>query len=132
VSGNTRVRLLTEREAGDCGPRAAYEIVDDEGAMVWLTLGDAESLRDSLVANLGPAKVSRAPAGGATVRVRVAVAVHPDGAWSAMGDSDPAAQEELSRNVDFAWGWSLVWVEADVPLPTNLTVEGRAVEQEAQ
>lgn len=80
-----------------------------------------------------PPEAPAAPAAAAerTVRVRIAVAVTPDGGWSVGGNddcSDAGAIEEA------AWGqntseYRVSFVEADVPLPlAPATVAGEVVE----
>lgn len=59
-----------------------------------------------------------------TVRVRIAVAVQQDGRWHAAGWREATdfvkseiAQEPLGDCV-------VHWIEADVPLPSEATIEG--------
>ena len=72
-----------------------------------------------------------------TVRVRIAVCVDQDGFWAASGGRTPAnytpedsdeedrglAEDALLGRRDGA-PRGIVWVEADVPLPAEQTVEG--------
>lgn len=76
-----------------------------------------------------------------TVRVRIAVAVTPEGGWASFGisthtDGARAAAYSRRRAGDFLhMRWHpqrITWVEADVPLPwPEDTIEGRAVAEEA-
>ncbi len=69
-----------------------------------------------------------------TVRVRIAVYVHPDTGDVYVPSQGPslttlgAAASVLRRMVPDKY--TLVWVEADVPLPTETVVEGRVVGDE--
>ena len=68
-----------------------------------------------------------------TVKVRIAVAVNVEGVWFARGDptvpeNDTAHDamiglEDGGIDTD---GGHVVWVEADVPMPSALTVQGTA------
>jgi hypothetical protein len=103
---------------GDC---LALELTDEE----------AEALRVSLYACTKAARERenerRAEAAKPkTVRVRIAVALHPEGHWSARGDSDPEVARDIEHSVED--GWTLAWVEASVPLPVTPTVEGECVQ----
>lgn len=67
-----------------------------------------------------------------TIRVRIAVAVQPDGVWCASGDSsftDTWSKGAALHALDD--GAVAVWVEADVPLPETAVVEGRVVGEES-
>lgn len=71
-----------------------------------------------------------------TVRVRIAVAVDPEGRWNACGwnrddgsvapdkDKMEAAREMVDE------GEARYWLEADLPIPTESTVEARVVADE--
>lgn len=64
-----------------------------------------------------------------TVRVRIAVAVCADGNWVSEGSrgmSDDSAARYLGDFLN-APG-PLHFIEADIPLPTSVTVEGEVVE----
>lgn len=69
-----------------------------------------------------------------TIRVRIAVAVTPNGCWDTRGmkllpEWDNETDEEAARLVS---GWlfgkqgpgHVVFIEADVPVPESVTVEG--------
>ena len=70
-----------------------------------------------------------------TVRVRIAVGVLPSGEWSAGGASgavqdawntqtpEGLVRDDLSH-LEGHLGMQFVWVEADIPLPQPVTVEG--------
>ncbi len=66
-----------------------------------------------------------------TVRVRIAVALGADGQWNSCGWSGDAATDDekaglaLDPMEDAIVG--IHWVEADIPLPTSVTVEGEVV-----
>ena len=65
-----------------------------------------------------------------TRRVRIAVVVDPDGAWGAAGAAGATDEQALawaidSRDTDTPPG-QVVWVEAEVPVPAPVTVEGEA------
>lgn len=63
-----------------------------------------------------------------TVRVRIAVAVQPDGYWHAYGDSK-AGDNDNRHWAGYALPRAAIhWVEADVPLPSEATVEGEVRE----
>lgn len=61
-----------------------------------------------------------------TVRVRILVAVDDKGQWAATGYH--RYDEEEARDIVFTddLGEALAyhWIEADVPIPTPLTIEG--------
>ncbi len=66
-----------------------------------------------------------------TVRVRIAVAVNAIGHWNACGSHD--LSEKTSRGITLEGlavdGPEAVrWIEADVPLPDDVTVEGECVQ----
>lgn len=68
-----------------------------------------------------------------TIRVRIAVAVDEAGSWYASGwsDQDPEdTKERTSESLGYTQkGQShLVWVEADVPLPSVPTIQGTVTE----
>ena len=59
-----------------------------------------------------------------TIRIRIKVAVWPDGTWTAYGDNTKSAEQTMDEILDAAPGGdSTHWVEATIPLP--LTVEGQ-------
>jgi len=64
-----------------------------------------------------------------TVRVRIAVAVCPDGEWAAAGNWEYSG--EAIRDIVFidelpgSESWH--WIEADIPLPKPQTIEGEVV-----
>lgn len=67
----------------------------------------------------------------ATVRVRIAVAVNPNGYWKATGYSDfffvhPTNEESAEREVRVEAGKDAVvhWVEATLQVPEPQTIEG--------
>lgn len=69
-----------------------------------------------------------------TVRVRIAVAVSPNGAWKADGCrlsplwSIPEADPEIASTIFAHQGIGhVVFVECDVPLPEALVLEGTVV-----
>jgi hypothetical protein len=74
-------------------------------------------------------KVNTESAG--TVRVRIAVAAHPDGRWSAAG-SDFATCRPLNLTYRFrkdAAALVHLWVEAVIPLPlVPQTIQGTVTE----
>jgi len=55
-----------------------------------------------------------------TVRVRIAVAVAPCGAWSACGGSEMAEGEAIETAAYCMRGTHVVFVEADVPFPAPI------------
>lgn len=68
-----------------------------------------------------------------TVRVRIAVAVNHLAAWSAAGSTDSSKKASQDQAVEFLdydnednrVPETVVWVEADVPIPEkDTTVEG--------
>ena len=72
------------------------------------------------------------PAQGRTVRVRLCVAVNADGEWDCYGygnsdgpfmDSDDHPWSDRAAE-SIGTGCRGVWIEADVPLPEETTVEG--------
>ena len=59
-----------------------------------------------------------------TIRVRIKVAVWPDGTWTAYGDQTNRMERTMEDILDASPGGdSTHWVEATLPLP--LTVEGK-------
>ena len=69
-----------------------------------------------------------------TIRVRIAVAVNANGEWHAMthGNCDPKEAAALCkvsvRRLDHNYSDTVVhWIEADIPLPASVTVEGKVV-----
>lgn len=61
-----------------------------------------------------------------TVRVRCAVWVRADGQWSAFGDrnfADDMAVGEARWRTDNGRPYAVRWIEADVPLPNEDTIE---------
>lgn len=75
-------------------------------------------------------KAEREAARAGTVRVRVAVAVQPDGDWNAVSWRDGTDDNNRGMAIDPMSDEAVVhFVEADVPLPTGaVTVEGRVDE----
>ena len=73
-----------------------------------------------------------------TVRVRIAVAVDEKGVWSAAGWAPRSGREKdaadtmarIARNGVEGGPHQLHWIEADVPVPTSETIQGRIVEGE--
>lgn len=71
-----------------------------------------------------------------TVRVRIAVVVTDEGAWSCAGWSGPQGEREPDKDIaDCARDSTMMevdscnlhWVEADVPMPEMQTVKGEVV-----
>lgn len=69
-----------------------------------------------------------------TVKVRIAVAVGANGAWSAGGgsghseyDAHCVAVDCLRRDGVRFNDYHVVWVESEVPLPSNVSVKGEVV-----
>lgn len=64
-----------------------------------------------------------------TMRVRIAVVMGEDGRWIADGRSGHTDKQLRSEISGYAIDWvkagHVVFIEADVPLPTTLTVPGR-------
>lgn len=61
-----------------------------------------------------------------TVRVRILVAVDADGQWVSRGnvwDSDEVHKDWISTD-DLKDDFSCHWIEADVPVPAETTIEG--------
>ena len=61
-----------------------------------------------------------------TVRVRIAVAVGPDGSWNACGwlresTGQPADKDAMDTAVDGTGGGARYWVVATLPLPAAAT-----------
>lgn len=64
-----------------------------------------------------------------TVRVRIAVAVDKTGHWSAVGWKD--AKDAMGHAVEtLEPGEARYWLEADLPIPTESTVEARVTVDE--
>ena len=62
----------------------------------------------------------------AIVRVRVKVAVWPDGRWTAYGDQTQAMERTMDELIEACPpGESTHWVEATLPMP--VTVEGEVI-----
>jgi hypothetical protein len=59
-----------------------------------------------------------------TVRVRIAVAVSPDGDWNAAGHSGGGGSAMAVVALQSMYDARVTWVEADVPLPVPAVVEG--------
>ena len=59
-----------------------------------------------------------------TIRVRIAVGIDRDGEWEAYGTNDRTDAQTLQNAGFDSWASTVVWVEADVPLPEPVTVEG--------
>ena len=69
-----------------------------------------------------------------TVRVRIAVAVTSKGEWHAEADFEDSEKEAHQRAVELLQTGHLEeaecaihWVEADIPIPEGVTVEGEVV-----
>lgn len=61
-----------------------------------------------------------------TIRVRIKIAVWPDGSWAAYGDNTKSAERTMDEILDaHPGGDSAHWVEATLPLPR--IVEGEIV-----
>ncbi len=69
-----------------------------------------------------------------TIRVRIAVAVNPDGTaigcgFERKGFNPKATPESLLSDWDMISnveiGAAYCWIEADVPLPESVTIEGK-------
>lgn len=76
------------------------------------------------------------PAQGRTVRVRLCVAVNAEGEWDCYGygnsdgpfmDSDDHPWADRAAE-SIGTGCRGVWIEADVPLPEETTVEGEVTD----
>lgn len=64
-----------------------------------------------------------------TVRVRIAVAVQPDGGWNAAGWEDGSDNEKLDAALQpMTNNAAHVWIEAEVPVPPEVTIEGQVKE----
>lgn len=60
-----------------------------------------------------------------TIKIKIAVAVWPDGAWNSCGWSGGTDAEKTSIAVEAGpTGERLSWVEANVPLPELETITG--------
>lgn len=74
--------------------------------------------------------VKNDPPPGKTVRVRIAVATTDLGSWDAVGGAhleDHEASAHAVSDFEQEGGVRLSWVEADVPLPEEVTVQGKTV-----
>lgn len=70
----------------------------------------------------------------ATIKIRIAVAVDSLGSWNAGGYGGPAfeaGEEEAERALDVAISGlesadcqSVVWVSVEIPIPSQIEVEG--------
>ena len=68
-----------------------------------------------------------------TVRVRIAVAIDNGGDWVAYGscgaDDDDSEREVWGYGIDGDGATATVWVEADVPRPSDaVVVEGEVIQ----
>ena len=71
-----------------------------------------------------------------TVRVKIAVSVGADGQWSCCGwdygnntEKDwMNIMEQSQENIDFPPLMNSVWVEADIPLPDQYSIDGEVSE----
>ncbi len=55
-----------------------------------------------------------------TVKVRIPVAVYPNGDWGSEGCSNSLTEGEMLAFIDTQWGRyerSIVWITAEVPIP---------------
>lgn len=63
-----------------------------------------------------------------TVRVRIAVAITPDGLWACAGNWDAPDDELMSFAIDRLYCQQqeadYYWIEADVPVPTTNVIIG--------
>ena len=120
---------VVRRDCDTCGEGVLpLTLVEGEDEIYGMTMEDAASIHASLSALLGkPPLGAPAPSSSRTVKVRIAVAVHPGGEWCATGSSDEPEPEfnECGDMHEVEAGWSLRFVEADVPLPAVETVQGR-------
>ena len=67
---------------------------------------------------------------GKTVRVRIAVAVDPDGFWSANGWAGSNEKVHMERACDTVGeGEARYWLEADLPIPEQQTFEATVTEE---
>lgn len=95
-----------------------------------LVHGDApydEIMQDKIDAACAPL-VARIETLERAVRVRIAVAVDPQGNWAAAGwmaDKDQESSMAATAVEQVDEGEHIVWVEADVPLPVVRSVEGK-------
>lgn len=62
-------------------------------------------------------------------KVRIAVAIAANGDWMAVGAHDATDEAIIDTLYDngIPVGAALRWIEADVPLPDVLTIEGKTV-----
>lgn len=66
-----------------------------------------------------------------TVKVRIAVAVDPEGKWQAHGwqprpdhvQRDAKFMQDTARE-DLEYGEAMYWIEAELPVPEAQTVQG--------
>ncbi len=69
-----------------------------------------------------------------TVKIKVAVAVDPEGGWMASGWSDRNGEpvEEAMENCidDFGGNEAKYWLEAELPIPKEMTVQATVVESD--
>ena len=69
-----------------------------------------------------------------TIKVRIAVAVHPNGEWNAVGWGRPNGREVTDKEKrDLAVdvmpdGESVFFVDAEIPLPKEPTIQGTVTE----
>jgi hypothetical protein len=69
-----------------------------------------------------------------TVRVRIPVAVTATGDWYAHGYNDESDDEKRDEAIRIGSDYlatapfHIVWIEADVPLPADIVVEGQVRE----
>jgi hypothetical protein len=61
-----------------------------------------------------------------TVRVRVLVAIDHTGAWVSAGHSGDSDPKDWIMIDDLSEMMAYRWIEADVPVPVEVTVEGAA------
>jgi hypothetical protein len=65
----------------------------------------------------------------ASVKVRIAVAVDPDGDWNSCGWKDGKAADAMSICVDtLASGEARYWLEAELPIPEIATIQAAVSE----
>lgn len=66
-----------------------------------------------------------------TVKVRIPVAVYPDGRWDIRRSGSFESEEELMNELQYAslpWKREIQWHEFEVPIPKPVEVEGRVSE----
>lgn len=61
-----------------------------------------------------------------TVKVRVAVAIEPNGRWSATGDWN-ASDEHNIENLGANGAYALHWIEMEYPVPVVTSPSGEIV-----